>query len=72
MELFGLLNMKNLGVIFGTRPEAIKIQSVVYQLRTKYSNEITTHIVNTNQQPKLAEKTLNGFGLYSEIGRAHV
>ena len=52
-------------VIFGTRPEAIKLAPVCQKLRS-FSSIFDLKICNTGQQREMAEKTLSFFDLYSD------
>lgn len=57
--------MKNILVIFGTRPEAIKLAPVILELRRHHDYKVT--ICNTEQQKELSSWALNFFGLRSDI-----
>lgn len=57
--------MKKILVVFGTRPEAIKLAPVCIALRKNMQFE--TYICNTGQQRNLAEKTLSFFALKSDF-----
>ncbi len=54
--------MKNIAVIFGTRPEIIKLAPVILELR-KYPKDYNVIIINTEQQKELSNRTLSYFGL---------
>lgn len=57
--------MKKILIVFGTRPEAIKLAPVCIALRQNAFAEI--YICNTGQQREMAEKTLSFFGLKSDF-----
>ena len=57
--------MKNISVIFGTRPEIIKLAPVILELR-KFPNDYNVIIVNTEQQKELSNQTLSYFGLKAD------
>ena len=50
--------MKNILVVFGTRPEVIKLAPVILELK-KYSDKYNVIICNTEQQKELSNQTLN-------------
>ncbi|MBE7711770.1 MAG: UDP-N-acetylglucosamine 2-epimerase (non-hydrolyzing) [Cyanobacteria bacterium SIG31] len=58
--------MKNIIVIFGTRPEIIKLAPVIIELR-KYPQDYNVIICNTEQQKELSNQTLAYFGLKADI-----
>ncbi len=58
--------MKNILVIFGTRPEVIKLAPVILELR-KYPKDYSVIVCNTEQQKELSNQTLNYFGLKADI-----
>lgn len=58
--------MKNILVVFGTRPEVIKLAPVILELR-KYPHEYNVVICNTEQQKELSNQTLEYFGLKADI-----
>jgi len=57
--------MKNIAVIFGTRPEIIKLAPVILELR-KYPQDYNVIICNTEQQKELSNQTLAYFGLKAD------
>ena len=57
--------MKNISVIFGTRPEIIKLAPVILELK-KFPNDYNVIIVNTEQQKELSNQTLSYFGLKAD------
>jgi len=61
-----LNNMKNILVVFGTRPEVIKLAPVVLELR-KHPELYNVIICNTEQQKELSNQTLDYFGLKADI-----
>lgn len=60
------MNKKNLLVVFGTRPEVIKLAPVIIELR-KYSDKYNVIVCNTEQQKELSNQTLSYFGLKADI-----
>lgn len=58
--------MKTIIVIFGTRPEAIKLAPVIIELK-KYPEKYNVIICNTEQQKELSNQTLAFFGLQADI-----
>jgi len=53
--------MKNIIIILGTRPEAIKLAPVILELRKNKNYKI--FVCNTEQQKELSNQTLNFFGI---------
>lgn len=58
--------MKNILVVFGTRPEVIKLAPVILELK-KHNLEYNVIICNTEQQKELSNQTLDYFGLKADI-----
>lgn len=58
--------MKNILVVFGTRPEVIKLAPVIIELK-KHPELYNVIICNTEQQKELSNQTLNYFGLKADI-----
>ena len=58
--------MKNILVVFGTRPEVIKLAPVILELK-KYPEKYNVIICNTEQQKELSNQTLSFFGLKADI-----
>ena len=58
--------MKNILVVFGTRPEVIKLAPVILELK-KYPEKYNVIICNTEQQKELSNQTLFFFGLKAGI-----
>jgi UDP-N-acetylglucosamine 2-epimerase (non-hydrolysing) len=57
--------VKNIAVILGTRPEAIKLAPVILKLREKsYCN---VFVCNTEQQKELSNQTLAFFGIKADL-----
>ena len=54
--------MKNILVIAGTRPEAVKMAPVVYELRRR-SGEFGVHLCAAGQHRQMLEQTFADFGL---------
>ncbi len=60
------MNKKNILVVFGTRPEVIKLAPVILELR-KYPDKYNVIVCNTEQQKELSNQTLSYFGLKADI-----
>lgn len=60
------MNKKNILVIFGTRPEVIKLAPVILELK-KHSDKYNVIVCNTEQQKELSNQTLAYFGLKADI-----
>lgn len=58
--------MKNILVVFGTRPEVIKLAPVILELR-KYPDKYNVIVCNTEQQKELSNQTLAYFGLKADL-----
>lgn len=58
--------MKNILIIFGTRPEVIKLAPVIFELK-KYPKDFRITICNTGQQKELSDQTLHFFNLKPDI-----
>lgn len=58
--------MKNILVVFGTRPEVIKLAPVILELR-KHTGKYNVIVCNTEQQKELSNQTLDYFGLKADI-----
>lgn len=58
--------MKNILVVFGTRPEVIKLSPIILELR-KQPDKYNVIVCNTEQQKELSNQTLNYFGLKADI-----
>ncbi len=58
--------MKNILVVFGTRPEVIKLAPVILELK-KYPEKYNVIVCNTEQQKELSNQTLSFFGLQADI-----
>ena len=52
-------------VVFGTRPEAIKLAPVIQALRLR--TEVTLRIVSTSQHKELLEQALRGFAIRADV-----
>ncbi|MGN0917503.1 MAG: non-hydrolyzing UDP-N-acetylglucosamine 2-epimerase [Candidatus Enterousia sp.] len=57
--------MKNIIVILGTRPEAIKLAPVILELRK--NSEYRVFVCNTEQQKELSNQTLGFFGIDADF-----
>ena len=58
--------MKNILVVFGTRPEVIKLAPVILELK-KYPDKYNVIVCNTEQQKELSNQTLEYFGLKADL-----
>jgi UDP-N-acetylglucosamine 2-epimerase (non-hydrolysing) len=58
--------IKNLLVVFGTRPEVIKLAPVILELK-KYPDRYNVIVCNTEQQKELSNQTLEYFGLKADV-----
>ena len=58
--------IKNILVVFGTRPEVIKLAPVIMELK-KYPQKYNVIICNTEQQKELSNQTLEYFNLKTDI-----
>jgi UDP-N-acetylglucosamine 2-epimerase (non-hydrolysing) len=54
--------MIKVGVILGTRPEALKLIPVIVALKD-FEGQIETHVISTGQHKELLEQVLNLFGV---------
>lgn len=57
-----VINMKKVMLVFGTRPEAIKMCPVVLELK-KHSHEIETIVCVTGQHRQMLDSVLNAFNV---------
>lgn len=60
------MDRKNLLVVFGTRPEVIKLAPVILEAR-KHPDRFNVIVCNTEQQKELSNQTLEYFGLKADI-----
>lgn len=60
------MERKNILVVFGTRPEVIKLAPVILELR-KYPDKFNVIVCNTEQQKELSNQTLSYFNLKADI-----
>lgn len=60
------MNKKNLLIVFGTRPEVIKLAPIIIEAK-KYPDKFNVIICNTEQQKELSNQTLAYFGLKADI-----
>lgn len=58
--------MKNILVVFGTRPEAIKLAPVILELK-KHPDKFNVIVCNTEQQKELSNQTLGFFNIAADI-----
>lgn len=59
------MNKKNILIVFGTRPEVIKLAPVIIELRKH--DDYNVIVCNTEQQKELSNQTLEYFGLKADI-----
>lgn len=57
---------RNILVVFGTRPEVIKLAPVILELK-KYPDKYNVIVCNTEQQKELSNQTLSYFGLKADL-----
>ncbi len=60
------MDKKNILVVFGTRPEVIKLAPVILEMK-KFPEYFNVIICNTEQQKELSNQTLAYFGLKADI-----
>lgn len=60
------MNKKNLLIVFGTRPEVIKLAPVILEAK-KHPDKYNVIICNTEQQKELSNQTLEYFGLKADV-----
>lgn len=60
------MDKKNILVVFGTRPEVIKLAPVILELK-KFPDKYNVTVCNTEQQKELSNQTLAYFGLKADI-----
>lgn len=58
--------MKNILVVFGTRPEVIKLAPIIIELK-KHPKKYNVIVCNTEQQKELSNQTLKYFNLKADI-----
>ena len=58
--------MKNIAIVLGTRPEAIKLAPVILAIKDNSSN-FTCTVCNTEQQKELSSQTLSFFGINPDV-----
>ena len=61
----GHCKMKNILIILGTRPEAIKLAPLILELRK--NNAYNVLVCNTEQQKELSNQALNFFGIKADF-----
>lgn len=57
--------MKNICIVLGTRPEAIKLAPLIVEL--KKSSRYKVLVCNTEQQKELSNQTLKYFGVVADM-----
>jgi len=57
---------KRIGVVFGTRPDAIKMAPVVFELR-KYPGEFEPVVISTGQHRQMLDQVLQIFDVGADI-----
>ena len=60
------MDKKNILVIFGTRPEVIKLAPVILELK-RHPELYNVIVCNTEQQKELSNQTLAYFGLKADL-----
>ncbi len=60
------MNKKNILVVFGTRPEVIKLAPVIIELK-KHPDKYNVIVCNTEQQKELSNQTLAYFNLKADL-----
>lgn len=60
------MNKKNILIVFGTRPEVIKLAPVILELK-KHTDKYNVIVCNTEQQKELSNQTLSYFNLEADI-----
>lgn len=60
------MKSKNILIIFGTRPEVIKLAPLILELQ-KYPSQFKLHICNTEQQKELSNQILEFFDITPDI-----
>ncbi len=58
--------MKKIGIIFGTRPEAIKMAPIVKEFK-KYKDRYDTKVIVTAQHREMLDQVLSEFGITPDI-----
>jgi UDP-N-acetylglucosamine 2-epimerase (non-hydrolysing) len=58
--------MKRILIIFGTRPEIIKLAPVILEFQN-HTNDFSITVCNTGQQKELSYQTLDYFGIHPDI-----
>jgi UDP-N-acetylglucosamine 2-epimerase (non-hydrolysing) len=61
------VSTKNIIIVFGTRPEAIKLVPIINEFRSKCLDKYNIVVCNTEQQKELSNQTLSFFGLKADI-----
>jgi UDP-N-acetylglucosamine 2-epimerase (non-hydrolysing) len=62
----GTLMKKRVGIVFGTRPDAIKMAPVVFELR-KRSSEFEPVVISTGQHRQMLDQVLQVFDVTADI-----
>ena len=57
---------KRIGIIFGTRPDAIKMAPVVFELR-KHASDFEPVVISTGQHRQMLDQVLEVFGVRTDI-----
>jgi len=57
---------KRIGIVFGTRPDAIKMAPVIFELR-KRSSEFETVAISTGQHRQMLDQVLQVFGVSADL-----
>ena len=64
--ILGANNLENISLIFGTRPEAIKLCPLVLELRKH--PEFTPHVCVTGQHRQILDQVLKVFAVTPDVG----
>lgn len=59
-------SVKTVALVFGTRPEAIKMAPVIHELQ-RYSSEFKTLVISTAQHRQMLDQVLNTFQIEPDI-----
>src|SRR5512135_616381 len=57
---------KSVGVVFGTRPEAIKLAPVIFELK-KRSDEFRPVLISTAQHRQMLDQVMDVFGIRPDL-----
>ena len=57
---------KRIGIVFGTRPDAIKMAPIVFELR-KHAREFEPLIISTGQHRQMLDQVLEVFDVKADV-----